>query len=1194
MYNKKGTKRALLSSVLALVLCFSMLVGTTFAWFTDTTTAGVNTIQSGTLDIVLEYSEDGGKTWQDAEGETLNFKTADGRTSNIYWEPGCTYELPLIRVRNNGNLALKYEIVISGLTGDVKLLEAIDFYVNEEVLLDSYRGTLLENEAVSAPMLIKGHMQEEAGNEYQNLTIEGISITVYATQMAYENDSYGPNYDEKASVTIAPDESLADAIKNVEDGGIVFLETGEYNLSSGPIVIENKTVTIIGLGNVTINKNYGSTHIFTVKNGAEVTIKNVTMDGNGNTREGIYVRWNSKVVLEDVVIRNTGGSDIMIDEASDAEHGENSASYVSLINTDIEDVAMCASPASTVPAATQDTYVYFNYDKDSTVGAIDVQGINTKPKNVIINGIPSTEVGKTMQLYVANDAELASALNTINTNSEYWNKQVIINMAAGEYTGDYTINQYPEWNGVVGAGSTANNYASGVPAGAPGTVITFVGETATAYSLRAVSAPAVMFTGKVTVNGFGNAGTGFGSTFAITTFQNIAFDGKNIAPVDGDVVAVTLTAAADNIYFENCTFQNTTHLILGYRAANRINNVHFTDCAFSNAGSLSGYPLNVAIAGCTVNGADGGFLNIQNQAVVTVADTTANVGRYFIRTNGSGVELTVENSDITVYESEGTKHLVYFRGSEESAEFVDCSIADGYTTEGLDANSTLDIYNFSETEDGLTLVTDGITGDVTLYLVPADYEGTTVTVPEGVDTIGNYAFAYNSNVKEVVLASTVRDLGRGFDSSSVEKVVLNEGLTTISSRAFKATSALKEVVLSSTITTIDDDAFQKTGLKTITIPASVNYIGVQAFGASGIEEVIIEGNVTINNKAFRGCANLKTFTVKGDDIAFINVNSGSGDCWICNSESNNPGTSKITFNVQNPVVKEKILAAMGHDTTTITMNCTAEVDEETGLWTDAEGNKCAYAVDQTALSTAITNKADIVYLANGEYKMPSSTTTGNVTITGTKDTILDVTKGAYMDKTNVTITGVTIKTSTGYVMDENGNKGSDYAALYSPDTTYVNCTFVGPMRVGRDGAKFIDCTFTEMGNDYIWTYGNDVTFENCTFNTAGKAILIYSDGGNEVSQVVVKNCTFNATTGAKAGAIANQNCAAIEIHNYGNGVNLTTSGNTYDSNFSGEWRIKTYETGKPSITVNGSEYTTIAIDGKTMTIDANKNVTVNG
>jgi len=266
----------------------------------------------------------------------------------------------------------------------------------------------------------------------------------------------------------------------------------------------------------------------------------------------------------------------------------------------------------------------------------------------------------------------------------------------------------------------------------------------------------------------------------------------------------------------------------------------------------------------------------------------------------------------------------------------------------------------------------------------------------------------------------------------------------------------------------------------------------------------------------------------------------------------------------------------------------SEQDAFGGIY-DAEANGSVVVRTNEELEAAL-NEGKSVYLVDGEYKMPSSGTTGIIKISGTKDAVLDMTMGAYLDNANVSIEGVTIKTGTGKA---NGN-GSDYAALYTTNVTYTNCKFVGPMRVGRDGAKFINCTFTELGNDYVWTYGNDVTFVGCTFNTAGKAILIYSDGGSEISEVSVKNCVFNSTEGAKAGAIANQNCAAIEIHNYGNGVNLTTSGNTYDSNFSGEWRIKTYETGRTQIIVNGTEYTTIALDGKTMTIDANKNVTVNG
>ena len=191
-------------------------------------------------------------------------------------------------------------------------------------------------------------------------------------------------------------------------------------------------------------------------------------------------------------------------------------------------------------------------------------------------------------------------------------------------------------------------------------------------------------------------------------------------------------------------------------------------------------------------------------------------------------------------------------------------------------------------------------------------------VPSGVTTLGTGVFTGNSNVETVVLPNTITDLGRGFDTSSVKKVVLNEGLTTISPRAFKATTALEEVVFSSTVKELADDSFQKTEIKEITIPASVEKIGVQAFGASKVETVIIDGNVSIDNKAFRGCAALRNVYINGDDINFINT-TGQGNCWFCNSESNNPNTSNITFYVKNNTVAAKIKTAMGAEANNTTV-----------------------------------------------------------------------------------------------------------------------------------------------------------------------------------------------------------------------------------------------------------------------------------
>ena len=249
------------------------------------------------------------------------------------------------------------------------------------------------------------------------------------------------------------------------------------------------------------------------------------------------------------------------------------------------------------------------------------------------------------------------------------------------------------------------------------------------------------------------------------------------------------------------------------------------------------------------------------------------------------------------------------------------------------------------------------------------------------------------------------------------------------------------------------------------------------------------------------------------------------------------------------------------------------------------------AKDQASFEEVLkldTSNGAEIELADGNYILPSVSGNANLLITGSEDVVIDVTKGAYMDNATVAFEGVTFKVGTGMA---NGN-GSDYAALYSKNVSYINCTFVGPFRIGRDGASFINCRFTGLGNDYVWNYGNSATFQGCIFETDGKALLLYSDGNGNVPEVSVTSCTFRATAGAKAGAIANQNCAAIEIDNYGSGVNLFTNNNTIDSDFSGEWRIKSYYTGKEEVTVNGTKYTQIALDGKLMTIDADKNVAV--
>ena len=274
--KKNSTKRSLLASVLALVMCVSMLVGTTFAWFTDTASTGVNKIQAGTLDVALEMKDDQGN-WVSAEGKTLQFKVngqIPAAGTQILWEPGCTYELPELRVVNKGNLALKYKIVISGIQGDAALNNAIEWTITNTSTVTALDADHALAAGASDTLTIKGHMREDAGNEYQGLSIDGIGITVVATQYTYESDSNNNQYDVNAEYPVISNADFADAIENADAGSVVDLASGTFQLPSNSIPA-GVTITGAGKENSVLQVNNGSI------TSNDVTIKNIAIKGSG-------------------------------------------------------------------------------------------------------------------------------------------------------------------------------------------------------------------------------------------------------------------------------------------------------------------------------------------------------------------------------------------------------------------------------------------------------------------------------------------------------------------------------------------------------------------------------------------------------------------------------------------------------------------------------------------------------------------------------------------------------------------------------------------------------------------------------------------------------------------------------------------------------------------------------------------------
>ena len=269
--KKFSSKRALLLSVISMVICVSMLIGSTFAWFTDSATANVNTIKSGNLDVELV----------DANGEKITealkwVKSAEAPAGEkILWEPGCTYNLESFKIKNAGDLALKYKVVISGLTGDATLLEAIDFTVKvgdaAPVALEGWDGKLLPAGAEkteitqdadigeTALITITGTMKTTAGNDYRGLSLEGISITVYATQLAYESDSERDTYDDDAGkdtayYTLSEFNALTEIPEGIKN---VYLNIGEVSLKDGGVTIGNKDICDMWTWDRNTNHNVG-------------------------------------------------------------------------------------------------------------------------------------------------------------------------------------------------------------------------------------------------------------------------------------------------------------------------------------------------------------------------------------------------------------------------------------------------------------------------------------------------------------------------------------------------------------------------------------------------------------------------------------------------------------------------------------------------------------------------------------------------------------------------------------------------------------------------------------------------------------------------------------------------------------------------------------------------------------------------
>ena len=342
MTSSKSTKRALLTSALALLMCVTMLVGATFAWFTDTASTGVNKIQAGNLDIEVEYTLDG-ENWRDLDGATDIFQKG-------LWEPGHT-EVVALKFKNNGNLALKYNINMNivdetvginkseqeyklsdylkvktlsqeaSLIGDICIdmaFSARNDGLGYTATANFKDATVLDHDLFLAPgevgnyLIMKVYMPETVGNEANAISTEkaasiNFGLNVVATQVPYEKDSFGNTYDKDAKypdvayTQASTQEELNAALNNPTDANgnptskiAVDLKKGSYTLPGDKM--GNKEISITGTKDTVIDLTSG-----TAAHNASITMEGVTVESTNGNYTGI--QHAAATIFKDCVIK---------------------------------------------------------------------------------------------------------------------------------------------------------------------------------------------------------------------------------------------------------------------------------------------------------------------------------------------------------------------------------------------------------------------------------------------------------------------------------------------------------------------------------------------------------------------------------------------------------------------------------------------------------------------------------------------------------------------------------------------------------------------------------------------------------------------------------------------------------------------------------------------------------------------------
>ena len=340
----------------------------------------------------------------------------------------------------------------------------------------------------------------------------------------------------------------------------------------------------------------------------------------------------------------------------------------------------------------------------------------------------------------------------------------------------------------------------------------------------------------------GHAGKAAGSNVKNLKVVNASITSNRMA----GVIVGQLYGSIDNCHVANANINVVPNLVDGkYDNGDKVGGI---------VGWLGDNGNNRTLTNCTV----------ENATIKAYRDLGGIVG--YAATSTSISKNSVKNVSLT-----SDQNTNYYGKKDANVGAICGRYEQGKVT--FDNNTSIEVTTTSKyTTDGIQYVADPQAGETKLYLVPASYEGDTVVVPEGVTTIGGYAFAYNTSVDTIELSSTVTTLAdRAFRDTSASEVILNEGLENISYQAFRNATNVKSVVIPSTVKTISKEAFQNSGVTELVIPEGVETI--EYGGLRDMKELVsvtIHSDATIPAYGFRSCTNLKTVVITNPNITFEN------------------------------------------------------------------------------------------------------------------------------------------------------------------------------------------------------------------------------------------------------------------------------------------------------------------------------------